>query len=249
MEFLEKLAQIYDQREARAIVERYRAEKGELTQGDMERLLKSEPIQYIIGATEFYGRRFIVNPSVLIPRGETEELVRYVERDLGQAFHGTITDIGTGSGAIAISLALELPLSKVVAIDISDEAIQIARENCRLLGAEIAFTQADILTCPTIQSDVVVSNPPYVTNAEKRMMHRNVLHYEPHLALFVQDDDPLIFYRQIIESTVCDKIYLEINEQFAPQVCALLARGGFTTTKTITDIHGRDRICTGSKTV
>lgn len=249
MTFLDKLSKIYDPREAAAIVSYYCAECGELTQVVEERLLNGEPVQYIIGYTEFYGRRFYVDPSVLIPRGETEELVRLVASDLDRNFSGTILDIGTGSGIIAVSLALELPRAKVTAIDVSNEALKITAKNANINNAKIDLIQQSILEDRSFVYDVIVSNPPYVTMAERQFMHRNVLDFEPELALFVEDDDPLIYYRNIAQKAQCNKIYFEINEQFAEQTIELLKTCGFTHIKVIKDIHDRDRICTAQKTL
>lgn len=247
--FIDKLSQIYDPREAKAIVSLYEQECGELTSQVEERLLNGEPVQYIIGATEFYGRRFEVNSSVLIPRGETEELVRLVINDLGRNFSGTIIDIGTGSGIIAITLAAELPQSKVVAVDISAEALVVTNKNAIINSVKLILKQIDILNSAPLVADVVVSNPPYITGAEKQFMHRNVLDFEPDLALFVDDQDPLVFYREIASRCVCNKIYFEINEQFGDQMRKMLETNHYTDVKVLKDIHDRDRICTAQKIV
>lgn len=249
MTFLDKLSQIYDPREAAAIVSYYRAECGELTRDVEDRLLNGEPVQYIIGYTEFYGRRFYVDSSVLIPRGETEELVRLVVNDLGRNFSGTIIDIGTGTGAIGISLALELPHSKLTALDISGDALKIAAKNIKINKSKVDLICQNILSVDSFKYDVVVSNPPYITRAERQLMHRNVLDFEPELALFVENDDPLVFYRNIARKSICNKIYLEINEQFGVQTAELLETCGFSHAKVIKDIHDRDRICTAQKTL
>lgn len=247
MEFFEKLSQIYGSREARAIISRYQEDCGALDDLSEHRLLCGEPVQYIIGWTEFYGRRFLVNHDVLIPRGETEELVRMVERSLGRDFSGTILDIGTGSGAIAVSLALELPLSRVRAVDISTQAIDVARSNAMALGAKVDFMQCDILESESLTADIVVSNPPYVTPAEKACMATNVLDFEPHLALFVDQDDPLIFYREIASRVDCRQIFFEINEMFGAQMVDLMESLGYQGVEILKDIHDRDRICKAVK--
>lgn len=249
MTFLEKLSQIYDPREAGAIVSYYVSECGEFTHDVEDRLLNGEPVQYIIGYTEFYGRRFYVDPSVLIPRGETEELVRLVVNDLGRDFSGTIIDIGTGSGVVAISLAVELPRAQITALDISEQALNIAAKNAKINNVKLDLICQNILNVDSLRYDVVVSNPPYITRAERQFMHRNVLGFEPELALFVEDDDPLIFYRNIAQKSMCNKIYLEINEQFGVQTVELLETCGFIHAKVIKDIHDRDRICTAQKTL
>lgn len=249
MTFLEKLSQIYDPREAGAIVSYYVSECGEFTHDVEDRLLNGEPVQYIIGYTEFYGRRFYVDPSVLIPRGETEELVRLVVNDLGRDFSGTIIDIGTGSGVVAISLAVELPRAQITALDISEQALNIAAKNAKINNVKLDLICQNILNVDSLRYDVVVSNPPYITRAERQFMHRNVLDFEPELALFVEDDDPLVFYRNIAQKSMCNKIYFEINEQFGVRTVELLETCGFIHAKVIKDIHDRDRICTAQKTL
>ncbi|MEG2606721.1 MAG: peptide chain release factor N(5)-glutamine methyltransferase [Mucinivorans sp.] len=247
MTFLDKLSHLYSPREAAAIVRRYTEDCGELTSEVENRLLNGEPVQYIIGSTDFYGRRFAVTPSVLIPRGETEELVRFIVNDLGRNFAGSIVDIGTGSGAIAITLALELPLARLSALDISSEALLVATNNAKQNNVNVNFSQVDILTCPPFAGDIVVSNPPYVTGDERQSMHINVLDHEPSLALFVPSDDPLLFYRKIATNTICNKIYFEINERFGPQMKDLLEGLGYLNVKIIKDLNGRDRICTAHR--
>lgn len=247
MEFFDKLSQIYGSREARAIISRYQEDCGVLDDVAMSRLLGGEPVQYVVGWTEFYGRRFAVNSSVLIPRGETEELVRMVVRSLGRDFSGTILDIGTGSGAIAVSLALELPGSRVVAVDVSRGAIDVATSNAVALGARVDFVQWDIFESKSFEADVVVSNPPYVTPVEKDHMCANVLDFEPHLALFVPKNDPLVFYRQIAGRVECRQIFFEINEMFGSQMVELMESLGYRDVEIIKDIHDRDRICRAIK--
>lgn len=245
--FLEKLSSLYDPREARAIVRRYVEETGAadgvLPVAVRERLLAGEPVQYIVGSTEFYGRTFVVSPSVLIPRGETEELVRLVVEDLGRNFSGTIMDIGTGSGAIAVSLAGELPRSKVCGCDISADALAIAAKNAALNNVSVYFRQIDILNSGGVSVDVVVSNPPYIIRAERVLMHHNVVGFEPDLALWVDDDDPLVFYREIVRRTQCKMIYFEINEQFGAEIATLVRDAGFDRVDVVQDLHGKDRIC------
>lgn len=245
--FFEQLSHLYDPREAAAIVRRYTEDCGELTAEAMSRLLDGEPVQYIIGATDFYGRRFLVNPSVLIPRGETEELVRYVIEDLGTKYAGTIIDVGTGSGAIAVTLASELPLSKLTAVDISRDAINVAAKNCMINDVYLNLQELNILKSTDLSFDVVVSNPPYITGGERVFMHKNVLDYEPSLALFVPDDDPLLFYREIASRINCNKIYYEINQQFGAQVVELLESLSYVDVHIIKDLNGHDRICTARR--
>ena len=218
-----------------------------------ERLQKHEPIQYILGETEFFGFIFKVNRHVLIPRPETEELVEWILSDLqeekGRALQ--ILDIGTGSGCITISLAKNLPRAKVSAIDISGEALHTARINARANGVEISFIQQDILRLDKLPEkyDVIVSNPPYVRELEKESMHANVLNNEPAGALYVKNEDPLLFYRKITslakEALVEDaKLYLEINQYLGAETKALLTNNYFTA-RLKKDIFGNDRTLKG----
>lgn len=211
-------------------------------------LLTGKPIQYVTGKAPFYGREFLVNTDVLIPRNETEELVHLILK--GNKSSGLrILDIGTGSGCIPITLALEMDQSEVFSLDISEQALQVASQNAAFLGAEVVFQKCDILNeeIPFENLDIIVSNPPYVRISEKEMMHDNVLKYEPHLALFVNDDDPLLFYRQIAQKAKQvlkpkGRLYFEINEALGADVKKLLAENGFIDLKIIKDLNGRDRI-------
>jgi release factor glutamine methyltransferase len=228
-------------------------------EASMQRLLNQEPIQYVLGHTCFYGRSFMVSPHVLIPRPETEELVDWIIRE-----HRTveaeyqIIDIGTGSGCISITLAKELAEAQVTAVDISSQALQTAQANARLNHAELSWIEADILKYEqfpaliNLKLDMVVSNPPYVTQAEKTLMHTNVLDYEPHLALFVSNEDPLLFYRRI--AGYCQHhlkpggvSYLEVNEQYAQQVAELLQNYGFKQIHIQVDMFGKERFVKGIK--
>ncbi len=220
------------------------------------RLNQSEPLQYILGRTEFYGLPFDVNPSVLIPRPETEELVHLILSEHKNTNPLSILDIGTGSGCIAISLKKNLPHALVTALDVSEAALRTAKKNAVLNQAEIDFIQKDILTSTTEipKTSIIVSNPPYVTNAEKVLMHENVLGHEPSLALFVEDHDPLIFYRTITEKArefllPNGKLYFEINEQFGKETAALLMAAGFVNVKIMKDLHDKDRMVCGKKNV
>lgn len=216
----------------------------------IERLNQSEPIQHIIGATFFCGLEFKVSPSVLIPRPETEELVRLIVKDCFWDENPVkIVDIGTGSGCIAIALDRFMSFAKVWGWDVSDDALAIARENAHQLLSEVTFEKYDILKDSSYdgQFDVVVSNPPYVTYAEQTSMQPNVLRFEPHLALFVEDEDPLLFYRAIAD--FCTKhlkidgtCYLEINEHFGEVVKQLFLDKGFKKVEVIQDMYGKDRI-------
>lgn len=186
-----------------------------------------KPLQYILNEVEFFGGTFAVNSSVLIPRPETEELVEIISKDLRAAKNIRLLDIGTGSGCIAISLKKALPDCTVFAVDVSEEALEVARKNADANQAEVAFVKLDILNeneSSRLQAfDVIVSNPPYIAKSEAAGMHVRVKDYEPHLALFVEDDDPLIFYKCIIN--LCKKhlqknghLYFELNPLYAEQI-------------------------------
>lgn len=216
-------------------------------------LKSGKPVQYILGETVFYGCLIKVNDSTLIPRQETEELVELVIRE-NRGCSGVITDLGTGSGCIAIALKKNLSEAKVHAIEISEKAIETAKENSKINSCEISFIKADILKIPvnTVPlSDIFVSNPPYVTESEKKSMHMNVQGFEPHSALFVPDNDPLLYYRAIASLASSrlksgGRIYLEINEAMPEKVTDLLKETGFTDIAAIDDIHGKKRIIKAS---
>lgn len=222
----------------------------------LSRLMQSEPIQYILGECEFYNLSFEVNPSTLIPRPETEELVEcIVKNHSGQYFH--ILDIGTGTGCIAITLAKYLPGSVIEALDISPEALQTAEKNAAKNGVSVRFMQGDILNKDTHtllrkEYDILVSNPPYVTEREKEDMEQNVLNYEPHTALFVKDNDPLLFYREIAELGLTHLkaggfLYFEINRQYGEETIKLLESKGYTGIVKQKDLFGNDRIIKAQK--
>lgn len=216
----------------------------------VSRLLKQEPIQYILEEATFYDRVFKVNKDVLIPRIETEELCSLIISKHGDKPNLTILDIGTGSGCIPITLDLELPLSKVTSLDISKVALEVASENAQNLKAKIKFINLDILeeNIDLSSFDVVVSNPPYVLNSEKKMMSANVLENEPHSALFVEDQDPLIFYEKIANLCVLYKtkdLYFEINEKYGSEIKEIMVTYGFTNVSIIQDYLGKDRIVHG----
>jgi len=220
----------------------------------IQRMNQEEPIQYILGECEFYGRRFTVNPNVLIPRAETEELVQLIIEQHSQLPKLRIMDIGTGSGCIAITLAKELPNPEVWAVDSSAEAIAVARQNATELNASVNFLTTDILSdSPQLADvDIIVSNPPYVLNSESRAMRQNVLKYEPAEALFVEDTDPFLFYRRISELCTHEfdtvkRVYLEVNERFAQQVAALMLENRFYSAKVKNDIHNRERFVIASR--
>lgn len=212
-------------------------------------LKQYKPVQYIIGETIFFDIPIWVNPSVLIPRPETEELVHAIIQSPFPE-HSKILDIGTGSGCIAIALAKHIKHAEVFAIDISAEAIQLAKKNATRNNAHVTFIVTDIVDDkPVIEEkfDVIVSNPPYITLSEQQTLNKNVLEYEPHQALFVQDDNPLFFYERIIafsssHLTSGGWLFFEINEKYGPVVAELCSFLGFFNTTIVKDINGKDRI-------
>ena len=218
----------------------------------IDRLKNYEPIQYILGDTEFYGLKFKVNSSVLIPRPETEELVQWVINDVNSSAVEKslkILDIGTGSGCIAIALAKNLPNTKVFALDVSDVALKLAKQNAIANEVELEFIQADILDADfnSIQFDIIVSNPPYVRELEKETMSANVLNHEPHLALFVKDDDALLFYRKITEVAnnilkTEGQLYFEINEFLGKSTKQLLNNSNYKNVELKKDVFDKDRM-------
>lgn len=213
----------------------------------LTRLLRYEPIQYIEGKARFLGRDFHVEPGVLIPRPETEELVERMLKEVPAK--ARIADIGTGSGCIAVTLALEVPGAQVQAWDISEAALQVAKQNAQALQANVDFIQRDVLVWEPEERealDIIVSNPPYVTEAERAGMEPNVLLYEPEGALFVPNNDPLRFYRRIGQLgrdllVPGGKLYFEINRAYGEETCALLRRQGYTDVHTDKDLSGNDR--------
>ena len=219
----------------------------------IKRLNNNEPVQHIIGSTEFCGLEFRVSSAVLIPRPETEELVQMVTRDYAEPDKNiSILDIGTGSGCIAIVLARFLPHVSVHAWDVSDEALEVARENARQLIADVTFAKQDMLnvTFPLpgniVQFDCLVSNPPYVTYSEAESMRPNVLRFEPHEALFVEDNDPLVFYKAIADFGVHHlkhhgKCYVEINEHFGAETKKVFEERNYKNVEILRDINGKDR--------
>ena len=221
----------------------------------IERLNKNEPIQHIIGSANFCGLDFRVSPSVLIPRPETEELVRLIVKDFSDDEKKiNIVDIGTGSGCIAIVLDRFLPHAKVSGWDVSDEAISVAKDNARQLLSEATFEKNDILQeLDSIQKfDCIVSNPPYITYQEAFAMQPNVLRFEPHLALFVEDNDPLLFYHAIANFSLSalkpdGACYVEINEHFGETTLQLFINKGFKSVVLLQDIHGKDRFVKAQK--
>ena len=219
----------------------------------LQRLSRFEPLQYIEGRTLFLGREFWVAPGVLIPRPETEELVELMLKEIPA--DARILDVGTGSGCIAISLAKELPDALVTAWDVSPEALSVARVNARKLQANVRFVECDVLACQVDKAglyDVIVSNPPYVTEAEKADMEPNVLQWEPSLALFVPDDDPLRFYRRIAvlgRDMLADggRLYFEINRAYGREMVEMLRTMGYVRVRVKKDLSQNDRFVIAEK--
>lgn len=212
------------------------------------RLKLLEPIQYIFGETEFYNLRFLVNKHVLIPRPETEELVEWIINEEGNK-NISLLDIGTGSGCIAVSLAKNITNAKVFAWDISTPALEVANRNAKLNNVSISFSQADILQTKTSEHtfDVIVSNPPYITEQEQSIMHSTVIEHEPSLALFVPNNNPLLFYKHISDFANNSlnnggRIYFEINQYYAEETKQMLNEKGFKDIQLKTDLAGNKRM-------
>ncbi len=213
-----------------------------------------KPIQHILAEAHFYGAVFSVNEHVLIPRPETEELVDWIISDNRSQFSVnsnhkiSILDIGTGSGCIPITLKKHLPKAEVSALDVSAHAITVAKHNAERLGEQIRFIEADILTFRSEEKfDIIVSNPPYIRDLEKADMHHNVLVYEPHLALFVRNENPLIFYKAIAEFAKTNlkpngQLYFEINEYLGKETVEMLKDKGFVNIELRQDMQGKDRM-------
>lgn len=275
--FKQGLADIYDAQEtesitlmvlteilnsSKAIIKAFPEKELTLTQQEeanniLTQLKTGKPLQYALGYTEFYGLKFLVNPSTLIPRPETEELVQWVLGSVtGAGMPGSelsILDIGTGSGCIAISLKKNLPHAQVSAIDISAEALQTAKQNATLNEVEVTFIETDILSLQTNHTplathySLLISNPPYVTLADKKQMHPNVTDFEPHTALFVPEDEPLLFYKAIADFAVNSLtenglLFLEINESLGKETVELLESKGFRDIELRQDMSSRDRM-------
>jgi release factor glutamine methyltransferase len=220
----------------------------------LAQLKTGKPLQYALGYTEFYGLKFLVNPATLIPRPETEELVEWVLNEVavaGAVAASNILDIGTGSGCIAIGLKKNLPNAQVSAIDISAEALHTAKQNATLNEVKVNFIEADILNKKSEieipKFEIIISNPPYVTLEDKKQMHTNVTDFEPHTALFVPEDDPLIFYKAIADFAVTNLIksgllFFEINESLGKETVQLLESKGFKDVELRQDMSGKDRM-------
>lgn len=225
-----------------------------LLEETLERLQKQEPIQYILGKTEFYELELHLNSATLIPRPETEELVRWIIEEGKDLPSPKVLDIGTGSGCIAIATAKNLLSAKVQALDFSIQALEMATSNAKRNQVEVDFYQQDILGPQGLKEkyDIIVSNPPYVRELEKAEIEINVLGYEPHAALFVSDQDPLIFYRKIAELAIVNLLpkgllFLEINQYLGKETVALLKDAGFKSVELRQDMFGKDRMIKAQK--
>ncbi len=228
--------------------------ESELIFSALYRLKKEEPIQYIIGETAFYGLTFKVDHNVLIPRPETEELVDWIIKDSNKYQSLRILDIGTGSGCIAISLAKHLPNAEVYALDISKKALQVAEYNAKNNKVSIQFIEQDILKTnvtlkgtDNLQFDIIVSNPPYVTESEKAAIKKNVLAFEPHSALFVDDTNPILYYEAIVMFAKKNirkegKLFFEINQYLSNVITQMLEKNGLTQIELRKDLYGNDRM-------
>ena len=232
------------------IVEKTEEDCFELAKND---LIKFKPLQYIVGDTAFYGLEIRVDENVLIPRPETEELVDWILKDIETKKKINILDIGTGSGCIAIALKKNLPEANVTAIDVSQGALKIAKLNAKLNDVEINFRQLNILDVEELEDkyDIIVSNPPYVRELEKKEIKNNVLDYEPHLALFVKDQDPLVFYVKITDLAKKalrekGKLYFEINQYLGDETIARITEKGLNEVMLKKDIYGNDRMIRAS---
>ena len=215
----------------------------------LQKLRAHEPIQYIFGHTEWRGLDLLVTPATLIPRPETAELIDWILDSCDKSKPLHVLDIGTGSGCIAIALKKSAPLWQVIGIDISPDALEIALENAKRNSVEVEWTQADILSPITNYQfpilDIIVSNPPYICHRDKANMDTRVLDYEPHSALFVPDDEPLLFYRRIAAMKSAKSLYFEINEAYGKEVCDMLKELGYTDIQLKHDIYGKPRMVFG----
>lgn len=270
---LHRLLEVYPEGEARALVRyvlevRYNISIPDIYMGKdrhfseeeraeldfiVERLLHQEPVQYILGQADFHGLTFHVAPGVLIPRPETEELVDWVLEELGKLKNATVLDVGTGSGCIAVSLAKTCPGAKVSALDVSPAALEIAHANAQAIGVEVNMLCGDILhpdgndVLSKSSWDIIVSNPPYICDSEAMGMSKNVLGFEPHEALFVPDDNPLLFYKAIADYSIRKlnpegKLFVEINRAYADEVMMLFSDTGFVGVELKKDMYDNNRM-------
>ncbi len=264
---INELTNLYEEREVTALAKHYLQDRFrvdaiklamnspvhfdvKLLAHDLRLLRASMPLQHVVGFGEFYGRRFRTGPEALIPRPETEELVNWVIEEIRELGNQEISvlDIGTGTGCIPITLALELEKAKVAGVDISEQALHLAKQNAQQLKADVEFFLLDILT-EDIEGayDVIISNPPYIPESDKEQMHSNVLEHEPELALFVPNDDPLLFYSTIAQKALKvlkakGLLYFEIHESFGNQVVELLQLMGYSNVTLKQDLQGKDRM-------
>ena len=275
--FIQQLTPIFDEGEAESFFYLILEEKHQLKRIDLalqpdlvlseneinnwniilEQLKKEIPVQYLLGKTSFYGLDFEVNPNVLIPRQETEELVQWIIESCNEKAKSQelkIVDIGTGSGCIAISIAKNIADSKVFAIDVSENALATAQKNAEINNVVVTFLNKNILETTDLeqQFDIIVSNPPYVRNLEKQEIKKNVLDNEPHLALFVDDNDALIFYKKIAQLALLNlsengALYFEINQYLGKEMIELLEEMNFKNVELRKDIYGNDRMIKGTK--
>ncbi|MFI5134986.1 MAG: peptide chain release factor N(5)-glutamine methyltransferase [Chitinophagales bacterium] len=274
--YVKSLSSIYDKNEAESIAKMMFEERAGLKsneiilRGDepmnevkandlawkLLRLMKGEPVQYVLGYSYFYGMKLKVNKHVLIPRPETEELVEWIVNENKSRKGLRILDIGTGSGCIAIALKKNFSDAEVFAMDISEEALKLAIDNAQMNSAEINFVLRDVLNrqfeIGNSKFDIIVSNPPYVLISEKSSLHKNVIDYEPHEALFVPHDDPLIFYRAIVEFSKSNleaggKLFLEINSSKAKAIEKLLSENSFRKVEIRMDLSGNERMIRSEK--
>ena len=271
-QFIQELLLIFDEGEAESFFYLILEEKQQLKRIDLalhpdltfskeqmlvwnsllEQLKCEVPVQYLLGKTSFYGLDFEVNPTVLIPRSETEELVDWIIKSLKSRIGNSklkILDIGTGSGCIAISLAKNIENAQVFAIDISDKALATAKKNAEVNKVEVTFIHQNILDTADLNQnfDIIVSNPPYVRNLEKQEIKKNVLNNEPHLALFVEDNDALIFYKKIAKLAQQSlsqngELFFEINQYLGQEMIEMLEKMNFRTIELRKDIYGNDRM-------
>ena len=276
-QFIQELSSIYDAAEAESFFYLILETKKQLKRIDLalqpdltfteeeiqdwnlilEQLKKEIPLQYLLGKTQFYGLEFEVNENVLIPRQETEELVDWIIQSQQSAVSSqqlSILDIGTGSGCIAISLAKNIPNAQVFAIDVSEKALATAQKNAVKNAVNVTFIHKNILETADLgkEFDIIVSNPPYVRNLEKEEIRKNVLDYEPHLALFVEDDNALIFYRKIAELAQKNlspngQLFFEINQYLGKEMIEMLEKMNFKNIELRKDIYGNDRMVFGEK--
>ena len=264
--FLKRLQTLYDSRESAALLRWYVQDRlgipyhqfllyeddempGNVDYlSELERLSAGEPLQYVVGFTEFCGLRFRTDARALIPRPETEELVAAVVDENAGLSGLKVLDIGTGTGAIAVSLAARLDHAAVAACDISADALALAAENARLNDAQVHFEQCDILQCDCLSEiyDIIISNPPYIPENVRNTLHQNVVNFEPGIALFVPDDQPLLFYEKIASLAMQSlspngKLYYETYEEYHPQLVAMLEEKGFSEVESRKDFYGRPR--------